>query len=114
MMLCLASGTARAQAVRAAEPGDSLIIAQNTFDRLFEGIKLPSEQRAKALDVILATHRAQRALSPVSTRESWQRLAALQDQRDSTLKLLLTNAADSAKFEARAAEMRPRSNVWGT
>ena len=109
MLLCLAilCGASRVGAqAEAASSGDSLVIRQNIFHRLFDGIALSPAQRTDAERAIASADRQSWALMPVDTREGWERLVQIQAHRDSVLRQLLVSDADRGRFDERVRRMR--------
>ena len=76
------------------------------FHRLFDGITLSADQEAKARELLsrlAAEQLAQSATALQAALNSLPKRAALQAERDSALRALLTSDADRAAFDARAA-----------
>lgn len=111
MVLSLfAAGSANAQeSSRQASPADSVLIRTNIFRRLFSGITLAPQQKARARDVIAVEERAQWKVPPYHTCAGRQVRVDLIAHRDSTLLAMMLNAVDSAKLKknARAFIMGP-------
>jgi hypothetical protein len=99
-----AAGSAHAQeSSRQAAPADSVLVRTNIFRRLFSGITLTPQQKARAQDVIAAEDRAQWHVPPYSTCAGRQVRVDLTAHRDSTLLSMMQNAVDSAKFRTNAS-----------
>jgi beta-lactamase regulating signal transducer with metallopeptidase domain len=80
------------------------------FQRLFNGIALTPQQVRSARAVIAKTLADQRmALARPAPR--FGAIITLQDRRDSTLSALMSNDADRATFQRRAAEVSPRQTL---
>ncbi len=97
--------------VPAATPADSVVVQKNILHKLFAGITLTPRQRTRAQAVIAKTYHQQEALMPITSCAGRQTLVALQDQRDSMLRAMLTSDSDRAKFDRHAAAVRPEPCV---
>lgn len=97
---------------RAATTADSTLVRDNIYRRLFDGIELSADLQRQARLEIAECHTAQQSILPITSDLKWRQLVALQDQRDSTLQALLTDAGDRKRFARNAEAMRPRSRVW--
>jgi hypothetical protein len=78
-------------------------IVDATFDRLFAGMSLTADQRARACDVLIALRKTP-ARRDVRAFFSASERPALIAARDSALRALVTNDADRALLETRLAQ----------
>ncbi|MEO8335891.1 MAG: M56 family metallopeptidase [bacterium] len=97
------------RSARAADPATASVeMALRIYDRMFNGISLPSDQKARALAIIESESKAQGALhGPVLV--TWPRRIELNAARDTELRALLSTDTDRARFDARSVEGRPRT-----
>jgi beta-lactamase regulating signal transducer with metallopeptidase domain len=95
----------------AAAPGTPPdVMAQRVLDRMFNGISLPADKKSAALAIILKERVAQNGIGPGPPLATWPRRMKLQDERDLSLRTLLTNEEDRAKFDVHVAE-QPHATV---
>jgi len=76
------------------------------FHRLFDGIALTADQETKARDLLMNLAQEQAAQDQIvmqALTSSQPKRAAIQAQRDSALRALLTTDGDRAAFDARVA-----------
>jgi hypothetical protein len=111
-LICLAVGAfmlgavpGRAQEVKATA-ADSVLVAGNVYNRLFDGIVLSSVKHERALAIIRKDFIQKVALQGHFS-ERWAKATALTVQRDSLLKALISSPAERQKFEQRAVADRP-------
>lgn len=98
------SSTAGAQEV-AARASDSVQVANAIYKELFAGIKLNAGDSTTAHRLIVQTFVRQLSL-PMREGASRARFRALQEQRDSVLRLLIVSPEDRATFDRRASKLR--------
>ena len=109
---CLVTALSQARAQPAAPAmrlADSAEFGVQHFTKLFAGIPLSAESRASAERAIRLTFVAQlQTGGPVSKKENWDKIVAVQERRDSTLVALVRNRANREILIARLIADRPK------
>ena len=107
-ILALGSGTVQAQ-VPKATAADSVLVANNIYNRLFDGVAMSSDQRARALAIIRKDFLAKVELQLHERgNAAWAKTQELTVHRDSALKALITSSTDRKIFEQHAKSGFPR------
>jgi hypothetical protein len=108
----LAAIAIKAPGQHMAALGDSTLVGDKLYERLFHDMALDTAAAAKAHRLIVRTFVDQTQFGFVVLQSTWLKVVALQEARDSALVALLPDRTWRGEFAVRARATRPRHHFW--